>query len=703
MNKIISHTINIGHQQLTFETGKFARQSNGAVMVRFGDTMILATAVVSAEPKKDYDYFPLQIEYREKLAAAGKIPGGFLKREGRPTDKEVLSGRLIDRSIRPLFPDGYRNELQVIVSVYSSDKLNDADVIGACAASASLLVSGVPFNGPIAEVRIGRINGKFIVNPSIQELKESDIDMIVAGTSDSINMVEGESREISETDMLDALKFGHAVIKDICKAQLEFISKMDINKSQFVPIQEDVELKNQVNNLARAKMKSIVHSILKKDERSAAKNNLLNEVVSSLQINEESIPKVQEMISNIEYDAMREMILSEGKRLDGRGLKDIRPISVEVGLLPRTHGSALFTRGETQSLTTATLGTSRDEQILDGMLEEEPRKFMLHYNFPPFSTGEIGRIGTSRREIGHGNLAERSLKNLISQENDFAYTIRVVSDILESNGSSSMATVCAGSLALFDAGVPLKKAVAGIAMGLIKEGDRVAILSDILGNEDFLGDMDFKVAGTKDGITAFQMDIKIQGISIEIFEKAINQAKDGRMHILKIMDSVIDKPRTEISAFAPQLIKIKIPIDSIGAIIGPGGKNIRQIIKDSGVEDITIDDDGVITIAASAKEASDKALQFIKGITAQPEVGTIYKAKVKKIVEFGAFVEILPGKEGLVHISQLDIKRVEKVSNVVKLGDVFEVKLLKIDDKGRLDLSRKAVMLEQSTTKQENS
>ena len=694
MNNIITQQVQIGEQTLIFEVGKFAKQANGSVMARYGDTMILATAVVSPEPKKDADYFPLQIEYREKLSAAGKIPGGFLKREGRPTDKEVLSSRLIDRPIRPLFPDGYRHEVQVIITVYSSDKINDSDVIGACAASAAIFISGAPFKGPIAEVRIGRINGSFVVNPTKVQLIDSNIDMTVAGTYDSINMVEGESKEISEANMFEALKFAHSTIKDICKAQIELASKLNIVQKEFIATMQNTELQAKVNSIARSKMKNIVNSVLKKEERSDSNNKLVNEVIAELQILPEQEDLVKELISNIEYEEMREMILSSGKRLDGRKLTDIRQITVETGLLPRAHGSALFTRGETQSLTTVTLGTNRDEQMLDGMFEEEPRRFMLHYNFPPFSTGEVGRLGTSRREIGHGNLAERALKNLIPYDLEFGYTVRVMSDILESNGSSSMATVCAGSLALFDAGVALKKAVAGIAMGLVKEGDRFAILSDILGNEDFLGDMDFKVAGTVDGITAFQMDIKIQGISFDILEKAIAQAKTGRLHILKIMNDSLSEHRKEISQYAPQLIKIKIPIDSIGAVIGPGGKNIRQIIKDSGVEDITINDDGVITIAATSKEGSDKALQLIKGITALPEVGAIYKATVKKIMEFGAFVEILPGKEGLVHISQLDVKRVEKVANFVKVGDVFDVKLIKIDDKGRLDLSRKAVMVE---------
>lgn len=690
---IVTKEVQIGNYSLSFETGRFAKQADGAVMVRYADTMVLATVVTGKEPKADADYFPLQVEFREKLSAAGKIPGGFMKREGKPSDKEILSARLIDRPIRPMFPEHYYNETQVIVTVFSSDQQNDADVLGACAASAALMISDSPFDGPIGEVRVGRVNGQFVLNPTFNELENSDMDVTVAGTETSIVMVEGESREISEKDMLDALAFGHEAIKKICAVQKELAAAAGKAKQTITAPDINPDLLKEVKELATPKFHQVVNTVLTKEERSAANTQITNEVISALS---EKYPEQEDVIKSILHDIekveMREMILSKGKRLDGRGLTDIRPISIETGLLPRAHGSSLFTRGETQSLTTVTLGTKDDEQITDGLIEEQPRRFMLHYNFPPFSVGEIGRLGTGRREVGHGNLAERALKNLIPAEKEFPYTIRVVSDILESNGSSSMATVCAGSLALFDAGVPLKKACAGIAMGLVKEGDRVAVLSDILGNEDHLGDMDFKVAGTSDGITAFQMDIKIQGITLEIMKTALEQAKAGRIHKLEKMNAAIDKPKSSLSPYAPRFTTLKIPVDLIGAVIGPGGKNIRGIVQESGAE-INIEDDGTVVIAATTQSASDKAAELINKITAVPEVGKVYKATVKKIMDFGAFVEILPGKEGLVHISQLDVKRVAKVADVVKVGDQFEVKLLEIDDKGRLNLSRKVLLL----------
>ncbi len=694
---MIKKEIQIGAYTLSFETGRFAKQADGAVMVRFADTMVLATVVTSKEAKEGLDYFPLQVEFREKLSAAGKIPGGFLKREGRPSDKEILSARLIDRPIRPMFPDGYHNDTQIVVTVYSSDQQNDADVLGACAASAALMISDSPFDGPIAEVRVARINNEFILNPTFAELELSDMDVTVAGTETSINMVEGESREISEEDMLAALRFGHDAIKKICGVQKELAAEIKKQKRTVPPSPISAELIRDVKELADEKYRVAVATVFTKEERAEANAAINAEVLQAVS---EKYPEqekhIKSVLHDIEKTEMREMILRDKKRLDGRGLADIRPITIEVGVLPRTHGSALFTRGETQSLTTVTLGTKTDEQKTDGLVPEQPRRFMLHYNFPPFSVGEVGRLGgTGRREIGHGNLAERALKNLLPDEKEFPYTIRVVSDILESNGSSSMATVCAGSLALFDAGAPLKKSVAGIAMGLVKEGNRVAVLSDILGNEDHLGDMDFKVAGTCDGITAFQMDIKIQGITFDIMETALSQAKAGRLHKLKIMDSAIEGPRVDLSQYAPRMTSIKIPVDSIGALIGPGGKNIRSIVQESGAE-INIEDDGTVVIAATTKEASDKAIALIGRICAVPEIGKTYKATVKKIMDFGAFVEILPGKEGLVHVSQLDTKRIEKVADFVKVGDVFDVKLLEIDDKGRLNLSRKAAMKEAS-------
>jgi polyribonucleotide nucleotidyltransferase len=691
---MVTQEIELGGKQFSFETGRFAKQADGAVMVRYADTMVLATVVSTREPKEGQDFFPLQVEYREKTSAAGKIPGGFFKREGRPTEKEILSSRLIDRPIRPMFPKAYRNETQILVTVYSSDTQHDGDILGACAASAALMVSDVPFDGPIAEVRVGRIDGRFVINPTYSELEKSDMDVTVAGTIDSIVMVEGEAREISEADMIAALKFGHEAIKMLCEAQLELARKVNKPKREIVVPELPAELIADVKALAADRIKELARTVLTKEQRSEATQKVYDEVQEALK---EKYPEkalmIAEILHNLEYEAMRTTILNEHKRLDGRGLTDIRPITIEIGVLPRTHGSALFTRGETQSLTTTTLGTKLDEQLIDGLLPvETTKRFMLHYNFPPFSVGEVGRLGgPGRREIGHGNLAERALKNLIPDEKDFPYTIRVVSDILESNGSSSMATVCAGSLSLFDAGVPLQRAVAGIAMGLVKEEERVAILSDILGNEDHLGDMDFKVAGTERGITAFQMDIKIKGISFEIMERALAQAKEGRMQILEIMNRAIDRPRSEISRYAPRLQTIKIPVDMIGALIGPGGKNIRQLVKESGAE-INVEDDGTVTVAAVEKESAEKALNAIRRLAEVPEVGKVYQATVKKIMEFGAFVEILPGKEGLVHISQLDVNRVGKVEDIVKVGDTIEVKLMKIDDEGRLNLSRKALL-----------
>jgi len=690
---VVRKEIKIGNETLSFETGRFAKQADGAVMARYADTMVLATIVAPKGPVDDLDYFPLQVEYREKMAAAGKIPGGFLKREGRPSDKEVLSARLIDRPIRPMFPEGYRSETQIIVNVFSSDQQNDADVLGACAASAALMISDSPFDGPIAEVRIGRVNGGMLINPTFDELEKSDMDITVAGTEESVVMVEGEAKEISEADMLAALKFAHEAIRKICSLQKEFAAELKVQKRAVTLPEINPELLEAVKSLVTGKIHTTVNTVMSKDDRSRANGAIEAEVTTALT---ERFPEqenaIKQILHDIEKFEMREMILAHNKRLDGRGLTDIRPISIELGLLPRTHGSALFTRGETQSLTTLTLGTKLDEQILDGLLPRTTRTFMLHYNFPPFSVGETGRLATGRREVGHGNLAERALKNMLPDEKEFPYTIRIVSDILESNGSSSMATVCAGSLALFDGGVPLKKAVAGIAMGLIKEGERVAILSDILGNEDHLGDMDFKVAGTRDGITAFQMDIKIKGISFDILDRAVQQAKAGRIHKLDKMDSAISAPRPDLSMYAPRLTTIKIPVDMIGAVIGPGGKNIRNIVKESGAE-VNIEDDGTIVIAATSKEASERARAMIGRITEVPEVGKIYSATVKKIMDFGAFVEIIPGKEGLVHVSQLDVKRIEKVSDFVKVGDVFDVKLMEIDDKGRLNLSRKAALL----------
>lgn len=695
---IVKKEIEIGGKVFSIETGRFAKQANGAVMVRYNDTMVLVTAVASPEAKEDMDYFPLQVEYREKSSAAGKFPGGYIKREGRPSEKEILSARLVDRPIRPLFPENFTNETQIVATVFSFDGENDPDVLAAVGASAALCISEIPFNGPIAEIRIGRLDGNFIVNPTHAQTEKSDIELVVAGTADSIMMVEGEAKEVSENDLLDALKFAQGEIKKIVQLQNELVAEVSKAKWTVAEKMIDPALKAEVYSLALDKFKEIVYSVLSKDERSN-KNKELAEFVNTTLA--EKFPEQEKVINlilhDMEKELMRNRILEDGIRLDGRNTTQVRPISIELGLLPRAHGSALFTRGETQSLTTVTLGTKNDEQTIDGLREEYTKKFMLHYNFPPYSVGEVGRMtGVGRREIGHGNLAERSLKGMLPAEDKFPYTVRVISDILESNGSSSMATVCAGSLSLMDAGVPFRKAVSGIAMGLVKEGDKYAILTDILGNEDHLGDMDFKVAGTADGITGFQMDIKIQGISFEIMEKAVKQAREGRMHILGIMNEAISQARDYLSPFAPRLLTMKVETDQIGLIIGPGGKTIQGMQRLFGV-DINIDDDGTINIASPNKENAARCKDHIKKMTATPEVGEIYDGVVTKIMDFGAFVEILPGKEGLLHISQIDSKRVEKVSDYLKQGDKVTVKVIKIEN-GKYSLSRKELLKEQSAS-----
>lgn len=689
---VVTKSIEIGGKILSIETGRYAKQANGSVMVRYGDTMVLVTAVAAETPAEGQDFFPLQVEYREKASAAGKFPGGFIKREGKPSEKEVLSARLIDRPIRPLFPESFFNETQIVASVFSYDGENDPDVLGAVGASAALAISNIPFEGPIGEVRVGRVNGAWVVNPTHQQLNESDIELVVAGTDDSIMMVEGEAREASENDMLEALRFAHQEIKKIVVLQNELTAEIAKPKMEIAPAVFVDGLENEVLKLAKEKFSEIVATVLTKDERKL-KNKELYEFVKTTLAEKypEQEKSIEKILHDLEKDLMRKRILSEGLRLDGRNTKQIRPITIELGVLPRTHSSALFTRGETQSLATITLGTKNDEQIIDGLMSEYTKRFMLHYNFPPFSVGEVGRMtGVGRREIGHGNLAERSLKNLIPAEKDFPYTIRVISDILESNGSSSMATVCSGSLALMEAGVPFNKHVAGIAMGLIKEGEQYAILSDILGNEDHLGDMDFKVAGTKDGITGFQMDIKIRGISFEIMEAALHQAKEGRMHILGIMNEAISAPRPSLSPYAPSLMQIKIDTEYIGMIIGPGGKTVQGMQREYGVE-IAIEDDGTVNIASPNKAAAEKCKEHIKRLTATPEVGEVYDGVVTKILDFGAVVEILPGKDGLLHISQIDHKRVNKVTDYFKEGDQVTVKLIKMEN-GKLSLSRKELL-----------
>lgn len=692
-------SINLDGKNYTLETGKLAKFANGSVMVRCEDTMVLVTATASSN-EIDADFLPLQVEYREKTAAAGKIPGGFMKREGRPSDKEVLTARLIDRPIRPLLPKSWRYETQIVATVYSADPNVEADTLGAVGASAALLISDIPFEGPISEVNVGRIDGELILNPSFTQMEESDIEMTVAGNDTAILMVEGESKEISESEFLEALNFAHDKIKELNKLQRELYEKVNKDKIKFEEKEIPEDITNFVIETVKNDIYDYIHKDTKKEERTELRNAILEKALEAANEkfgeDEELVDNIEKytgkIVSNFEKEKMREMIIKEGRRLDGRKHTDIRPISCEAGLLPRAHGSALFTRGETQSLTTVTLGTSRDEQLIDGLQPTYNERFMLHYNFPPFSTGETGRMMVSRREVGHGHLAWRALKSNLPKQADFPYTIRVVSDILESNGSSSMATVCAGSLALFDAGVPLNKPIAGIAMGLIKEEDDVAILSDILGDEDFLGDMDFKVTGTEDGITAFQMDIKIEGLSVEIMTQALNQAKEGRMHILEIMNNEIASYKDDISQYAPRYETLHVPTDMISAIIGSGGETIRSICKDTNTE-INIEDDGTVMIAATSKEESDEAKRIIEAIIQKPEEGEIYKGKITEIRDgLGAFVEILPKTNGLLHISQIAYERVEDMSKYIKEGEEIEVKLIEITRDGKYRLSRKALL-----------
>ncbi len=688
-------------KELSLETGRFAKLADAAVMVRYGDTMVLVTVVANTEPK-DLDFLPLTCDYREKAASAGKIPGGFFRREARPTTKEVLASRLIDRPIRPLMPKDWRHETQIIATVYSYDRENESDVLATLGASAALTISNIPFNGPITVVRVGRVNGTLIINPTLSEIKESDIDMLVAGSDTSIVMVEGASKEISEEDFVVAMEFGHEGIKVLNGLQLELAALCGKPKREIVKAEIPAEIKSTIDTAVTPLIQEQIRKESAKEARSAFRKHIrvvAMEAIAPLIASNELFAAmkfdkiVDGLVKKIEAREMREMILTEGRRLDGRKTDEIRNIAVETNVLPRAHGSALFTRGETQSLTTVTLGTKRDQQLIDGLMPTYEIRYMLHYNFPPFSTGEAGRFGfTSRREIGHGDLAERSLENFIPNDDDFPYTIRVVSDILESNGSSSMATVCAGSLALFQAGVPMKKAVAGIAMGLILEDGRVAVLSDILGDEDFLGDMDFKVTGTAEGITACQMDIKVEGLSVDIMRKALAQAHTGRMHILGIMNEAMSKPNEEISPFAPKLTTIYVPVEMIGLVIGPGGETIRSIVKETGAE-INIDDDGKVTIAAVNSENAQAAVDRIKALTRPVELGMVYQGTVKEIREgLGAFVEFLPKKQGLLHVSQLDYKRVENVSDVLKVGEVLDVKVIEVQPDGKVRLSRRATM-----------
>ncbi|UCC27156.1 MAG: polyribonucleotide nucleotidyltransferase [Gemmatimonadales bacterium] len=684
---------------LTLEIGRMARLAGGSCLVQYGDTTVLCTATAQPNPTH-LPFFPLTVEYREKTYAAGKIPGGFFKREGRPGEKEILSARLTDRPLRPLFPDGFMHETQVACFILSADQENDADVLALLGASVALNMSNIPFNDLVASVRVGRVQGNWIWNPTFQQLEYSDLDIVVAGTEDAILMVEGGSLEVPEDDVLEAIQFAHEGIRELIAAQRELLDGHSVPDMEWAPVAPDETLRRKVEELAGAKVVEALN-LSDKQERQQAMATVKEDVIATLKAEDEAWAEhekdVGEVLRSIEKRTMREQILSKGERADGRGVDEIRPISCEVGVLPRTHGSSLFTRGQTQALVATTLGTARDEQRIDSIdvREEVTKTFMLHYNFPPFSVGEARPFrGTSRREIGHGNLAERAIQPLLPAYDDFPYTLRVVSDILESNGSSSMASVCGASLSLMDAGVPIKGACAGVAMGLIKDGDRVAVLTDILGLEDALGDMDFKVAGTRNGVTSIQMDIKIRGLTMDILRDAVHRAHKGRMHILDIMDQAIGEPRSDISPWAPRISTIQIKPDKIGEIIGPKGKTIRAIQDESGAT-IEIDDSGLVKIAAVSGEASARAREMIEAIVKEPEVGRIYEGPVKNTTTFGAFVEILPGTEGLCHISELAEGRVEKTEDVLKKGDITRVKLLSIDEKGRLRLSRRAAIMEE--------
>lgn len=686
---------------IEISTGKLAKQADGSVVVKQGDTMLLATVTCAKDAKEDVDFMPLSVEYKEKYAANGRFPGGFLKREARPSDYEILVSRLIDRALRPLFPADFHAEVFVTVNLISADPDIQPDALAGLAASAALAVSDVPFQCPISEVRVARINGQMVLNPTFSQMGDADLDIIVAATLDNIMMVEGEMKEVQEEDMLEAIKFAHEAIKVQCQTQYDLADAIGKNnKRSYCHEDKDEDLRQAVIAANYDKVYAVAKSQMPKHERSDAFDAIEAEYIA--QFSEEEQAAKKKLIKRYFHDdvlkmAMRNMILNEGIRLDGRATNQIRPIWAEVGYLPAPHGSAIFTRGETQSLTTVTLGTKLDEKMIDDVLREGTEKFVLHYNFPPFSTGEARPArGTSRREVGHGNLAFRALKPMVPVGEDCPYAIRVVSDILESNGSSSMATVCAGTLALMDAGVKLKKPVSGIAMGLIAEGGRFAVLSDILGDEDHLGDMDFKVTGTADGITATQMDIKVDGLSYDVLHQALMQAKEGRMHILGKINETLSAPREDYKPHVPRIVQVVIPGDFIGAIIGPGGKVIQEMQKTTGTT-ITIteaDGKGIVDVFGANKAGVDAAIERIKGITAVPEVGTIYTGKIRSIVEFGAFVEILPGKDGLLHISEIAHHRIEKMTDSgLKEGEMIEVKLIGTDPKnGKLKLSRKALI-----------
>ena len=693
MFKIENEVLEWGGKTLTLETGRVARQAHGSVIATYGGTSVLATVVADYEPKPGLDFFPLTVNYQEKAYAAGKIPGGFFKREGRPSEKETLVSRLIDRPIRPLFAKGFQNETQVLATVISYDGENDPDVVAMIAVSAALTLSGVPFMGPIAAARVGYINDEYILNPTKEQLDEDcKLDLVVAGTDSAVLMVESEAKELSEEVMLGAVSFGQDSFKPVTKAIIQLAEKAAKEPRELEEIDLS-DLQEIVGKIVREKLLS-AYKESDKQKRSNKIAEIKSDLISEL-VNEDNPDiiesEVNSVFKNIEKDIVRGSILDTGLRIDGRDLETVRPVHSDVSILPLTHGSSLFTRGETQALVVTTLGTGLDEKYVDGLDETYKEKFMLHYNFPPYSVGETGRTGfTSRREIGHGKLAWRSLQAVLPEYDDFPYTIRLVSEITESNGSSSMATVCGSSLSLMDAGVPLKRPVAGIAMGLIKEDDKVAVLSDILGDEDHLGDMDFKVAGTSEGITSLQMDIKITGITKDIMDTALTQAKAGRIHILAEMAKAIEKPRETVNSTAPRIETIQVPVDKIRDVIGSGGKVIREIVEESGAK-VDINDDGIVKIASSDTDSLNKALELINSIVAEPEAGEIYEGKVVKIMDFGAFVNFFGKKDGLVHISQLANERVKNVTDIVSEGDVVKVKLLGFDNRGKVKLSMKEV------------
>jgi polyribonucleotide nucleotidyltransferase len=692
----VEKSIDLGGRKLTMQVGKVAKQAQGAVWIRFEDTIVLVTVCAAEKAREGQDFFPLSVEYREKQYAAGRIPGGFFKREARPGENEILNARLIDRPLRPLFDEGFMNETQVICNVLSYDKSCDPGPLSCCAASLALLKSPIPFRSAVASVMVARVNGETVVFPNLEQLEEADVEMVVAANKDSIAMVEGESAEISENEMLEMVRTAHDYIRQIIGLQEDIMAELGAVDKWTVAVPEiNAELKSKLEAETLEGVKTL-SEIAEKAERKQAVKDLEAKVLAPyVEADDPAVlAEASEILKTVIHDQMKDVmrfnITEKGRRLDGRVTTEIRAIACETDLLPRSHGSALFTRGQTQALGAVTLGTSLDAQRIDGIFGESKRNFMLHYNFPPFSVGEVKRmLSTSRREVGHGNLAERALKGMIDRE-DFPYTIRYVSEVLESNGSSSMATVCSGSMAMMAAGVPMKKPVAGIAMGLVKENDKVAILSDILGDEDHLGDMDFKVCGTRDGITAFQMDIKIAGLSYDIMEQALNQARDGRFHILGCMAEAISESRTGLSDYAPRLEKVVVPQDKIGMIIGPGGKMIREIQESTGSK-IDIAEDGTVTIASDDADGLNRAAQWIRDMVAEPEEGATYNGKVVSVTDFGAFVEIMPGTEGLLHISEIDWSRTENVADVLKVGDKVEV-LLKSMEHGKYSLSRRALM-----------